>query len=91
MALRDTYAIERQVGPGGMATVYLAEDLKHQRRVAINLLRPELTATLGTITRLGGGGEPRGCGIMPIPTFNRASVMPRMRYSGCPLKAPSDE
>ncbi|MGH7593067.1 MAG: protein kinase domain-containing protein [Gemmatimonadales bacterium] len=47
-ALHDTYAVERQVGQGGMATVYLAEDLKHRRRVAIKVLRPELTATLGT-------------------------------------------
>jgi serine/threonine protein kinase len=47
-ALRDTYAVERQVGQGGMATVFLAEDIKHHRRVAIKVLRPELTATLGT-------------------------------------------
>src|ERR1043165_7650945 len=47
-ALRDTYNVERQIGQGGMATVYVAEDLKHHRRVAIKLLRPELTATLGT-------------------------------------------
>jgi serine/threonine-protein kinase len=47
-ALRETYTVERQIGQGGMATVYLAEDLKHHRRVAIKVLRPELTATLGT-------------------------------------------
>jgi tRNA A-37 threonylcarbamoyl transferase component Bud32/tetratricopeptide (TPR) repeat protein len=47
-ALRDTYAVDRQIGQGGMATVFLAEDLKHHRRVAIKLLRPELTASLGT-------------------------------------------
>ncbi|MES1258971.1 MAG: serine/threonine-protein kinase [Gemmatimonadota bacterium] len=47
-ALRDSYAVDRQVGQGGMATVYLAEDLKHHRRVAIKVLRPELTASLGT-------------------------------------------
>jgi tRNA A-37 threonylcarbamoyl transferase component Bud32/tetratricopeptide (TPR) repeat protein len=47
-ALRDTYAVERQIGQGGMATVYLALDLKHHRQVAIKVLRPELTATLGT-------------------------------------------
>jgi tetratricopeptide (TPR) repeat protein len=45
-ALRSRYAIEREVGHGGMATVYLAEDLKHGRPVAIKVLRPELTATL---------------------------------------------
>ncbi len=35
-ALADRYAIEREIGAGGMATVYLAEDLKHHRKVAVN-------------------------------------------------------
>ncbi len=46
-ALADRYAIEREIGAGGMATVYLAEDLKHKRKVAVKVLRPELTAVLG--------------------------------------------
>ena len=46
-ALADRYAIERQLGAGGMATVYLARDLKHDRKVAIKVLRPELAAVLG--------------------------------------------
>ncbi len=46
-ALADRYAIVREIGCGGMATVYLAQDLKHQRQVAIKVLRPELTAALG--------------------------------------------
>ncbi len=46
-ALADRYAIERKLGAGGMATVYLAEDLKHDRQVAIKVLRPELAASLG--------------------------------------------
>ncbi|UCG88494.1 MAG: protein kinase, partial [Gemmatimonadota bacterium] len=46
-ALADRYTIERELGAGGMATVYLAEDLKHRRQVAIKVLRPELSATLG--------------------------------------------
>ena len=46
-ALADRYRIEREVGQGGMATVYLAEDLKHHRRVAIKVLRPELAAVIG--------------------------------------------
>ena len=46
-ALADRYRIERELGQGGMATVYLAEDVKHHRKVAVKVLRPELAATLG--------------------------------------------
>ncbi len=46
-ALADRYRIERELGQGGMATVYLAQDLKHDRRVALKVLRPELAAVLG--------------------------------------------
>jgi serine/threonine protein kinase len=44
-ALEGRYRIERQLGEGGMATVYLAEDLKHERKVALKILKPELAAT----------------------------------------------
>ena len=46
-AMRHSYRIERELGVGGMATVYLAEDLKHKRRVALKVLKPELAAVLG--------------------------------------------
>jgi TolB-like protein/tRNA A-37 threonylcarbamoyl transferase component Bud32 len=46
-ALRDRYVLERELGRGGMATVYLAEDLKHDRQVALKVLHPELAATVG--------------------------------------------
>ncbi len=46
-ALADRYAIQEELGAGGMATVYLAEDLKHHRKVAVKVLRPQLAATLG--------------------------------------------
>src|SRR5207342_3609582 len=46
-ALADRYRVERELGQGGMATVYLAEDLKHHRKVALKVLRPELAAALG--------------------------------------------
>ncbi|MGH7688780.1 MAG: protein kinase domain-containing protein [Gemmatimonadaceae bacterium] len=46
-ALADRYRIERELGAGGMATVYLAADVKHDRQVAIKVLKPELAAVLG--------------------------------------------
>jgi serine/threonine-protein kinase len=46
-ALADRYRIERELGAGGMATVYLAQDLKHDRKVALKVLKPELAAVLG--------------------------------------------
>jgi serine/threonine-protein kinase len=47
LALAGNYRVERELGTGGMATVYLAEDLKHRRRVAIKVLKPQLTAPVG--------------------------------------------
>jgi eukaryotic-like serine/threonine-protein kinase len=46
-SLAERYHIERELGAGGMATVYLAEDLKHKRKVALKVLKPELAAVLG--------------------------------------------
>jgi hypothetical protein len=46
-ALKDRYTLERDVGEGGMATVYLAQDLKHNRKVALKVLKPELSAVVG--------------------------------------------
>ena len=46
-ALSDRYRIDREIGAGGMATVYLAHDLRHDRRVALKLMRPELSAVIG--------------------------------------------
>jgi eukaryotic-like serine/threonine-protein kinase len=46
-ALSDRYAIERELGAGGMATVYLAHDLRHDRPVALEALRPDLAAANG--------------------------------------------
>ena len=46
-ALSGRYAIERELGHGGMATVFLAHDLRHDRPVAIKVLHPELAAALG--------------------------------------------
>ena len=47
-ALSDRYLLLRELGAGGMATVYLAEDVKHHRKVALKVMRPELAATMGS-------------------------------------------
>jgi serine/threonine protein kinase len=47
-ALRDRHLLERELGSGGMATVYLAQGVRHDRQVAVKVLRPELAATLGS-------------------------------------------
>src|SRR2546429_9930636 len=52
-ALAERYAIERELGQGGMAVVFLARDLKHRRAVAIKVLRPELAMALGADRFLG--------------------------------------
>ncbi len=65
-ALEGRYVIERELGEGGMATVYLADDIKHERKVALKVLKPELAAVvrgrLSGVLRdaLCGGGEPQG-------------------------------
>jgi TolB-like protein/tetratricopeptide (TPR) repeat protein/tRNA A-37 threonylcarbamoyl transferase component Bud32 len=52
-ALAHRYTVEREIGRGGMAIVYLAEDCKHQRKVALKVLRPELAASVGAERFLG--------------------------------------
>ncbi|MEJ2206107.1 MAG: serine/threonine protein kinase, partial [Gemmatimonadota bacterium] len=52
-ALEGRYTIERQVGKGGMATVFLAQDLKHKRNVALKVLNLELSAVVGAERFLG--------------------------------------
>jgi eukaryotic-like serine/threonine-protein kinase len=46
-ALADRYRLDREAGAGGMATVYLAQDIRHGRPVAVKVLRPELAAVIG--------------------------------------------
>ncbi len=46
-ALEGRYRIESELGEGGMATVYLADDLKHERKIALKVLKPELAAVVG--------------------------------------------
>ena len=88
-ALADRYRIERRLGEGGMATVYLAEDLKHKRKVAVKVLRPELAAVLGAerfvqeITTTANLQHPH---ILPLFDSGEADgflyyVMPSMSWS----------
>src|SRR4051812_25103932 len=46
-ALADRYRVDHEIGAGGMATVYVADDVRHSRRVAVKVLKPELAAVLG--------------------------------------------
>jgi hypothetical protein len=70
--LSGRYAIERELGAGGMATVYLARDLKHERPVALKVLRPELSASLGAERFLA---EIRLTASSSIPTSCRCSTV----------------
>ena len=50
-ALADRYRIERELGVGGMAIVYLAHDIKHNRQVPLKVIKPELAAAVGVEVR----------------------------------------
>lgn len=65
-ALSGRYKIEREIGAGGMATVYLAHDLKHDRDVAIKVLHPDLGAALGLIVSSARSAQPRGFSIRTL-------------------------
>jgi eukaryotic-like serine/threonine-protein kinase len=66
-ALSDRYAIDREIGAGGMATVFLASDVKHDRRVAVKVLRPELAQAMG------GDRFPRE--IRTVAQFNHPHIL----------------
>ena len=84
IALADRYRVDRELGAGGMATVYLAEDLKHRRRVAIKVLRPELAAVIGAdrflreIETIAGLQHPHILGLIDSGEVNGTAyyVMP---------------
>ena len=58
-ALADRYRLERALGAGGMATVYLANDVRHNRKVAIKVMHPELAALIGAARFLKGDRDHR--------------------------------
>ena len=63
-ALADRYAFERELGRGGMAIVFLAHDLRHDRPVALKVLLPELAASLGArALPARDPASPPGCSI----------------------------
>ena len=62
-ALADRYRIERELGAGGMATVYLAHDLKHDRKVALKVLKPELAAVSAPSASWSRSRPPPRCSI----------------------------
>lgn len=66
-ALGSSYRIERELGQGGMATVYLAYDLKHERKVAVKVLRPDLAAVIGAARFL--------CEIKTIATLQHPHIL----------------
>ncbi len=84
-ALSDRYLIARELGAGGMATVYLAEDLKHHRRVAIKVLRPELAASLGPerfLREIATTANLRHPHILPLYDSGEVLVEPPERGDG---------
>jgi eukaryotic-like serine/threonine-protein kinase len=76
--LGERYAIERQIGEGGMAIVYRAKDLKHERTVAIKVLRQELAVSLGADRFLR---EIRVAANLQHPTSSVSTT--RARWMGC--------
>ena len=76
------YRIERELGEGGMATVYLADDLKHERKVALKVLKPELAAVVGAERPRHSFVCPPGL-VFPILTVRRSTI-PHCSQRTCP-------
>jgi serine/threonine protein kinase len=73
-AVGDRYRVERELGQGGMAVVFLAEDLKHRRRVALKVLKPELSPrSAASASSARSRSPPRSS----TPTFFRCSTPER--------------
>ena len=92
-ALADRYRLERELGQGGMATVYLAQDLKHDRRVAIKVLRPELAAVIGAerfLSEIKTTADPQHPHILPLHDSGEADgcLFPAPRWSPDASRAP---
>src|SRR6478736_5793026 len=83
-ALESRYSIERELGRGGMATVYLAQDFRHGRSVAVKVLHPELAARLNHphILPLFDSGEAGGFLFYVMPYIEGESLRDRMNREG---------
>jgi hypothetical protein len=83
-ALADRYVLGRELGRGGMATVYLAQDLKHDRSVALEVLHPEIAAGLGPTASSAKPASPPVCSIPTSSRFStpvRSMAAPRNTHS----------
>ena len=87
-ALAGSYRIERHLGEGGMATVYLAQDVKHDRKVALKVLRPELAAVIGAerfLQEIKVTANLQHPNILPLYDSGRAGTAPEFLYYVMPF------
>ena len=80
-ALEGRYAIERELGEGGMATDYLADDIKHERKVALKVLKPELAAVVGAerfLAEIEVTANLTHPNILPLHDSGEAPSVPRL-------------
>ncbi|MDA0329364.1 MAG: hypothetical protein O2958_10185 [Gemmatimonadetes bacterium] len=83
-ALEGRYHVERELGQGGMATVYLADDLKHERKVALKVLKPELAAVVGAERFLHGNqddGQPAAPQHPSAARLRGGRFLPLLRHA----------
>ena len=81
-ALSDRYRLEREIGAGGMATVYVAHDIRHDRRVALKVLRPELAAVIGAerfLAEIHPHRQPAALAHPPAVRFGRGRLLSLLR------------
>src|SRR5678815_5697227 len=84
-SLAGRYDVERELGEGGMATVYLAHDVRHARKVAIKVIRPEVAETLGTGRFLAGIRLPVALQRPRLLALLGSGVVPSARSAGRPF------
>ena len=90
-ALEGRYRIESELGEGGMATVYLAEDIKHERKVALKVLKPELAAVVGAerfLAEIKTTANLQHPHILPLHDSGEAGRLPSSRWGGAPHVLP---